>query len=98
MRKLILPIIATLFLLNGCISSKAGVVKTSNNKTFVTVGAGEINLGFGELYAWYIIDPKTETCWLFAHSALSPLNCCNLKKVSEASEHITWLKEGSCTK
>jgi hypothetical protein len=47
----------------------------------------------------YLIDPRTESCFLWASGAdfnfaLEPVSCAKLKKnVPEAAQHITWQPE-----
>ena len=76
----------------ACIpSSTPGVTRATADNPLVTIGAGAANVGAPSgLLVWYVIDKQTQTCWMTLGQALAQLDCCALRRVSEARPYITW--------
>jgi hypothetical protein len=85
-------------LATACISSSPGVVRASNDNPLVTIGAGEavISAGGDAWRVWYVIDRATETCWMKLGDAGDQMDCCDLRKVAAAREHIGWETDATC--
>jgi hypothetical protein len=75
----------------ACVSSTPGVTRTSTENPLVTIGAGYAEIGIGAAWrAWYVIDKRTQTCWMKLGDAGAQLDCCALHRVREAQPYITW--------
>jgi hypothetical protein len=75
----------------ACISSTPGGTRTSADNPLVTIGAGRAEVGPANYYyVWYVIDKRTQTCWMKLGDAGAQLDCCALRRVSEAQPYITW--------
>jgi hypothetical protein len=85
-------------LATACISSSPGVVRASEDNPLVTIGAGEavISAGGDAWRAWYVIDRASETCWMKLGDAGAQMDCCDLRKVPAAREHIAWETDATC--
>jgi hypothetical protein len=68
-------------------TSFPGRTLTSSDNPLVTIGAGQAH---GADDTWYVIDKRTQTCWMMLYAALAQLDCCALRRVSEAQPYITW--------
>lgn len=75
----------------SCVTSTPGLTRTTANNPLVTIGAGEAEIGGGSFWrVWYVIDNRTQTCWMKLGDAGAQLDCCALRRVSEAQPYITW--------
>jgi hypothetical protein len=82
----------------ACVSSSTpGVVHADGNNSLVSIGAGEIQFT-GETWqlAWYVVDRATQTCWFKLNDSVSPIDCCLVRRVKAARQHITWQSDASC--
>ena len=84
--------------MTACVSAAPGTVRTSGSSPLVTIGAGEAVVGgIGQAWlVWYVIDPRTQTCWMKLGDAGAQLDCCALRRVPEAAPHITWRTAEAC--
>jgi hypothetical protein len=74
----------------ACITSMPGETRTTAESSLVTIGAGRAEIGGGYYRVWYLIDKQTQTCWMKLGDAGGQLDCCALRRVSEAQPYITW--------
>jgi hypothetical protein len=89
MRDVVLGILLTASA--ACVTSTPGVTRTSSDNPLVTIGAGGAEIGGGTFWrVWYVIDKRTQTCWMKLGDAGAQLDCCALRRVSEAQPYITW--------
>lgn len=79
----------------GCATYKRGVVSRGNDSPLITIGAGT---GAEGAPVWYMVDPRTRTCWMLIGHAAALLSCCALRRVPEAATHITWENESTCAR
>jgi hypothetical protein len=85
-------------LLSACITSTPGVVRTSTDNPLVSIGAGKIEVGpTAGWFVWYVIDKRTETCWMKLGDSAGAMDCCALRKVPEAVPVITWESDATCS-
>lgn len=75
----------------ACVPRTPGVTRTSADNLLVTIVAGQAEFGpLASMPAWYLIDKRTQTCWMYFDKAAAQLDCCLLRRVSEAQPYITW--------
>jgi hypothetical protein len=75
----------------ACVTSTPGLARTRANNPLVTIGAGYAEIGGGSYWrVWYVIDKRTQTCWMKLGDAGAQLDCCALRRVSEAQPYIAW--------
>jgi hypothetical protein len=75
----------------ACVTSSPGMTRTSSDNPLITIGAGHAEIGPGVYWhAWYVIDKRTQTCWMTLGDAGAQLDCCALRRVSEAKPYLTW--------
>lgn len=96
MRKPIL--VALVALSTACTTHMTpGTVRTGEpDNPFVSIEAGNIETHYGRLFARYIVDRATQTCWLMAYEAVAPLDCCAARRVPAVAEYVTWEDAASC--
>ena len=84
-------------LLAGC-GATPGIVRGSEGNPIVTVTAGtaEVSATGDGWHMWYVIDTRTQTCWLKLGDAGAAMDCCDLRRVPEAARYITWKTDASC--
>lgn len=75
----------------ACVTSTPGLTRATADNPLVSIGAGKIEVGVGSFWhVWYVIDKRTQTCWMKLGDAGAQLDCCALRRVSEAQPYITW--------
>lgn len=95
MRTVVLPLLAAAGL--AARASRPATVDRATDSSFTSVRAGDTNsIGF----ASYLVDAGTQTCW-FAIGwgvgfEVSPLDCCALRRVPAAVEHVPWATDATC--
>jgi hypothetical protein len=88
--------LAALFSMAGC-GASPGEVHSSANNPIVTVNAGSYSVpGYVDRSLEYLVDRRTEQCWLASFDSLAPLDCCALRKVPEAASHVPWATDTTC--
>lgn len=76
-----------------------GTVRTGDaDNPFVSIEAGNIETGRGTLFARYVVDRATQTCWLMAYSTSVRLHCCEARRVPAVARFVTWEDEASCAR
>jgi hypothetical protein len=94
MQQTIIMTLTALFTLAlGCAHTKPGVVQSGDDTSFVTVSAGKVYVPNGWVFASYIVDPQTRTCWFRVGDQLAPLDCERLVGVPAAARVLNWLPE-----
>ncbi len=98
MRKLApLFLIFSCFAASGCVRSTPGTVHVDADNPIVTVGGGTAEIGGANSFrAWYYIDRATQTCWMEIGVIGGAVDCCRVRLVPEAHEHIAWETDASC--
>ena len=77
----------------ACVRSAPGTTRATDDNPLVTIGAGHAEVGPGTYWhVWYVIDKRTQTCWMKLGDAGAQLDCCALRRVSEAQPYITWTR------
>ena len=83
--------------LAGCASVEHGrVLESSEGNPFVTAEAGIVYIRGGLLFARYVVDPSTETCWLMVGNSVAPMRCCAARRVPALSALVTWADDETC--
>lgn len=83
--------------MGGCTTHMTpGTVRAQDDDPIVTVEAGNIRVGSGQLFVRYVIDRATQTCWLMGYDSLAPLPCCAARRATGVAEFITWESDASC--
>ena len=93
---------ALALLLSACYRPPVrGQVTRPSDSNMISIDAGTSELG----RAYYLVDTKIGRCWFgttwWASNgggpSLSPLDCCELRDVTEAQAHLGFLSEAACT-
>ena len=89
----------------GCVTLKPGDTATpTSGSDIVGIFGGKLE-AVEYAYAWhprfyYIVDPRTETCWFSTNSnqgdTNSSLDCCKARRVKELRKVITWETDETC--
>lgn len=74
------------------------VLALSADDPLVTVEAGNVQVHGGVLFARYVVDRATQTCWLIVGGGLAPLACCDARRVAALREVIAWEDDASCAR
>ena len=84
-------VLGALLTVSACVTSAPGSTQTRASNPLVTIGAGQAEIGGGSFWhVFYVIDKRTQTCWMKLGDTGGQLDCCALRRVTEAQPYITW--------
>ena len=100
MKKLTYPTALVLLVasLGGCsVRMTPGTLHTMGDDPFVSVEAGNVPVNGGRMFARYVVDRATHSCWLLLGGQPTTLDCCGARRVEALTSVITWETDESCS-
>lgn len=87
-------VVALVILTSGCFHHGNVIKEPTDQQAFVAIQAGTTSVPYH-----YVIDPKTQLCWLDRYGGgIALISCCSLRKIPAAEHYITWETDRTCSK